>query len=206
MKRTKAIDLAAMRHPVPAVLALAVVSATLAGCGDGRTADIYASLADCRERLGDRAACESMRDRALRKSAQAGPWYAELDDCEAEFGYGRCEWDDDAAGRTARAAPRMAGWIADRKPRDASCPPGYQREDGTCMDASPAYQPTTYGMSGWYTGNGQPLPPAGEGRVRVPDDAFGQSSGRTRTLSRGGFGRMASQAAVRSGSAFRWGS
>lgn len=210
MKRSRGLHLALMRQPVPRLLCVAIAMASLGGCGgdDARPVSLYRSLDECHYRPpGSDAYCAATHDIALRRAGTAAPVYTQLADCEADFGRDGCEDGWDARGRY-RVTPRMHGWIADRKPATITepCPAGYERVEGECVSASPAYQSGGSAYARWYSPDGSDLPRSGEGQVLAKDSVFRDTpKAPGGTLRRGGFGKMAAKAAGAGKSGFGWG-
>lgn len=215
MKRSRHLELALMRQPVPRLLCVAVAMASLGGCGgeqNSRPVSLYRSLDECHYRPpGSDTYCAATQEIALKRAGQSAPVYAQLSDCEADFGRDGCEERWDRRGRYL-VSPRMHGWIADRRavPDTGSCPAGYERVDGECVSASPAYQGSGGGGSyggRWYNPDGSELPRTGEGQVRAEDRVFRDTpKAPGGTLRRGGFGQMAAKASGGGKSGFGWGS
>jgi uncharacterized protein YgiB involved in biofilm formation len=201
MKRTKSINLDRMRKaPVkfklkPIVLSIAAFS--LVGCSDSRKANIYSSIAHCKNEnpsLGN--VCESAYARALEKAAKTSPKYKSKWDCSKDFGNRGCTLYTSPQGKKLYM-PEMAAfalakdWRADEEEHESE--PLY-----TSYNHSSGY----YGS--WTTGDGYSYKKR-YGTTTVRGDTFKPKPTVTKTMSRGGFGSTVAAKSSWGGSSYRGG-
>ncbi|MDT8405959.1 MAG: DUF1190 domain-containing protein [Methylococcales bacterium] len=186
MKRTQSINLARMRKPGTTFLlkplALAVLSATLSGCGDSQEAKIYNSLEDCRRELPDAPEqCEKAYQDALVKARETAPKFNSRNACEAEFGLGMCDTYRNSSGGNW-FMPAMAGFMLGRA-LDNSGSNYYRNQPVFTSRArrSPVYDK-------WVTADGRRYGDTSRRRVLTGNKTFKPKPKVTTTRSRGGFG------------------
>ena len=109
----------------PPILTLGTIAATgmvLYGCGDEAPQDVaFSTPQQCAEAGVDAQICEAEYQQALQKHLQAAPHYANLQECEAAIGEGKCfqaggASGQDTAGQTSGQGsgffvPFMTGYL-----------------------------------------------------------------------------------------------
>lgn len=109
----------------PPILTLGTIAATgmvLYGCGDEAPQDVaFSTPQQCAEAGVDAQICEAEYQQALQKHLQNAPHYANLQECEAAIGEGKCfqaggASGQDAAGQTSGQGsgffvPFMTGYL-----------------------------------------------------------------------------------------------
>ncbi|TLM77713.1 DUF1190 domain-containing protein [Microbulbifer harenosus] len=182
LKRTAAINLDRMRkNPgrnfVLRPIALGIVAA-LMGCSSKEEVKVVASVADCVDQTElDQAQCEAAYQQALQEAERTGPKYDSRQLCEAEFG--NCRQSG------SFFLPLMTGFMVG------------QMLDG--RDRRQYYNPVyryTNPYSGHYdrlmTSDGSVIGRSGKVNYTVPSTATKPKPTVTKTVSRGGFGSVAS--------------
>ncbi|BBM02914.1 DUF1190 domain-containing protein [Microbulbifer sp. GL-2] len=186
MKRTKNINLARMRKGRRASFVLRPlaigVAAALVGCSSDEEIKVVSSVEDCMDNTQlDQAQCEAAYQRALEEAERTGPKYANLSQCETEFGSCR----ETSGGFWM---PLMTGFMVasllDNDRRHYSS--GYY---------NPVYRYSASG-SRYYdrlmTADGKVIGRYGKSSYTVDKSAMDPKPKVTRTVSRGGFGAVAS--------------
>ena len=206
MKRTKQIDLAAMRKTPkrfllkPLTLGVATV---LAGCSSNEEeVRIVGSVDECAQTTSlTQEQCEVAYQQALTEAAQTGPRYSSMGNCEAEFGASRC-------GSTGSFfTPFMTGFLVSEIIDEI----GDFRE----RRYNPVYtynRPFSSYNNRVMLADGTVIGSKGRGKYTVPKSAVTQKMPKvTRTVSRGGFGSVAAAKSSwggnsgRSGRSSSWG-
>jgi len=182
-----------------AVTLVLMGSAGLSGCGDSEIdSAVYQDFAECVQGgLYSQDQCEADYRQALAAHIQTAPAYTNRQDCEAEFGIGRCEAkpaqelglqqaatmnDNNAtqAGGGSFFLPMMAGYMM-----------GSMLSNNNRMAPQALYRPR--GQGSFVNGNGVRVAPAsGAVRLRSSSAAVQAPKTRTTTMARGGFGARAS--------------
>lgn len=185
MKRTKNIDLSQMRKATSPFslkpLALGVM-AVLAGCSPQQEeAKLVSSVADCTANTPmSEQECEAAYQKALIEAERTGPKYSQQSQCEAEFGYNQCN-------RTSSGffTPFMTGFLVSSainqfSNRHYNPVFAYNNSNSRYRNQLMTADGTVIGRNGGRSYNvsketlNKPMPAA------------------TRTVSRGGFGAVAS--------------
>lgn len=198
MKRSKQINLEGMRkelaaRPLLKPLTLAIASITLAACGEKEEqVQIVSSVEDCTANTSlTLAQCEVAYQQALEEAARTGPRYTSQAACEIEFGYDQCN-------RTSQGffMPFMAGYMV----------------SNLLNSASYAYNPVYHYRNGRSSYNdrmmmadGTVLGRAGQRSYSVAQSNLKPKATPTRTVSRGGFGSIASAKSSWGGGKSSWG-
>lgn len=196
MKRTKSINLDAMRKPLGIGIAVAG-STLLSGCSDD--ARVFETVAQCVDVTRCEENCTAAYQQAKQESARTAPQYRRKDDCEYEFGIGECSVID-----TGQVSPRMAGFMM---LEELDCRSGGTGTGGYSHRyfGRSVYSPRSTASPGygrWVTGDGDVLGSRLQSNVSVPGNTFDQAPSYRPTLSRGGFG---STIRTRSSSGGSWG-
>jgi uncharacterized protein YgiB involved in biofilm formation len=172
-KRSRKVALTLM---VPASLVI------LAGCSESATeAAVFDSPEQCAQQY-DRAQCEADYKQAQTMHANVAPRYQTLEQCEADFGVGKCQAPQPNQTQQVTSSsffmPMMMGYLAGQM---------FNSNSGRMSPAQPLYRskddPTTY-----RTGANQPVS-RHTGAVSVPNSKL-QTYSNT-NLRRGGFGSQA---------------
>jgi len=189
MKRTKHINLDMMRkglkkrflqHP----LALGITVATLAGCGNQEEVNVVSSVEECASKTElNLEECEAAYQKAVAEAERTGPKYNSRAQCEAEFGRGQC-----GASRSGSVfMPMMAGFMVG------------QMLSGSNNYGGASYNPV-YRYNRPYsslhnrimTADGTVIGRPGQSSYRVSKSSMKSTPTVPRTVSRGGFGSVAS--------------
>ncbi|WP_191602318.1 DUF1190 domain-containing protein [Marinomonas algicola] len=186
MKRSKSINLDSMRKVKPASplmrpLTLAVASITLAACSSSEEeVKMVSSVEDCTASTTmTQAQCEVAYQQALQEAERTGPKYNSQAACEAEFGYDQCNRSSQGSFFT----PFMAGFLVSNL-----------LDSGRSNRYNPVYH---YSKSGSYkdrimTADGQVIGKSGQRSYKVNPSTLKPKPTVSRTVSRGGFGSVAS--------------
>jgi len=182
IKRTKAINLEHMRKNagrnfVLRPLALGIVAA-LVGCSSKEEVKVVSSVDDCVSNTElDQEQCEAAYQQALREAERTGPKYDSRDLCEVEFGNCR----QSGSFWLPLMTGFMVGQMLDSRDRHYYYNPVYRY---------------TNPYSGHYdrlmTADGSVVGRSGKVNYTVPTSATKPKPTVTRTVSRGGFGSVAS--------------
>ena len=149
------------------------------------------SVDDCQDKTGlSQRECEVAYKNAVAEAQRTGPKYSRRRDCEVEFGYDQC-WRHEQGF----FMPFIAGYLV-----------------SSVLDSRDRYNPVYhYGGSRHYgkimMPNGTIVGRKGADHYSVPRDALTQKPTVTKTISRGGFGSVASAKSHWGGgkSSGRWG-
>lgn len=164
-------------------------SALLIGCGDEPTeALIFMNLEDClKSPEATPAACSTSYRAALAQHEQTAPRYTTQNDCLGEFA--ACQQIQSGGG--SWFIPMMAGFMAARlldQDRDRDYHYGYSSFGGGRYHSQPLYR--TLRDADWSTGDNRSVG-SGWGKVKI-ESSKTWAPKQSKTLSRGGFGSMAS--------------
>jgi uncharacterized protein YgiB involved in biofilm formation len=189
MKRSKHINLDMMRKGskkqfLQRPLALGLAVATLTGCGNQEEVNIVNSVEDCASttelNLGE---CEAAYQKAMAEAERTGPKYNSIAKCEAEFGQGQC-------GSTRRSGifmPMMTGFMIGQMLS------GNNRYGGSSFNPVYRYnRPSSSLHNRIMTADGTVIGKSGQRSYRVNKSTLKPKATTTRTVSRGGFGSVAS--------------
>ncbi|WP_075186905.1 DUF1190 domain-containing protein [Teredinibacter haidensis] len=188
MKRSKNISLDFMRKvsakkiPIVRPLALAIAAITLAGCSSKEDVQVVNSVDDCISRTKLSAEqCEAAYQRALIEAERTGPKYTSQRNCESEFGSGQCRQSNGVF------MPMMAGYmIGSMMSRN-----DYSR--GSIFNPVYRYnRPFSSYNDRLMTADGKVIGRAGQSSYKVGKSNLRAKPSATRTMSRGGFGSVAS--------------
>ncbi|MCV2403177.1 DUF1190 domain-containing protein [Marinomonas sp. C2222] len=183
MKRSKQINIAIMRkelivRPLLKPVALAVASITLVACGNEEDVKVASSVDDCVSKTDlTQEQCEVAYQKALEEAARTAPRYNSLSACGIEFGQRYCHQSPDGF-----FVPYMSGFMVSNAFHH-----GY------------VYNPVFYyrNSRSSYHGrvmlsDGTVIGSAGRSSYKVPKSTLSSKPTPTRTVSRGGFGSVAS--------------
>lgn len=184
MKRTRHIDLGRMRKVAGRGFSMRPlafgVAAALAGCAQKEEVKVVASVEDCSANTSlDEQQCEAAYQRALAEAERTGPKYANREQCESEFT--NCQ-------HTASGfwMPLMAGFMVGSMLNDRDHRYGYY---------NPVYRysrPYSSHYNRIMTADGTVIGKYGKSSYSVDSSAMKPKPTVTRTVSRGGFGSVAS--------------
>ena len=181
MKRSKQIHIDFMRKVsgrtfVLRPLVTAIAAVTLSACGSQEEVTVVASVEECSANTKlSRAECESAYIKAQTEAARTGPKYSSSRTCEAEFGAGQCQ-----PQRGGIFMPLMTGFMVGQLLSN-SYNPVYRYNNRS----SPNYNKVM-------TADGGIIGKSGQRSYRVDSDSVKPKPRTTRTISRGGFGAIAS--------------
>lgn len=182
MKRSKQINLNSMRkvgvtRPLLKPVALAVASITLVACSEPeQEVRIVSSIDDCIENTEFTAEqCDVAYKKALAEAERTAPRYTSRSRCESEFGYNQCY----SSGNDF-FVPFMAGWMVSSLINNTYNPVYQYRGGGS------SYRDRIM------TADGSIIGRAGQQSYRTSKSNLKPKPTVTRTVSRGGFGSVAS--------------
>ena len=186
MKRSRYIDLdkcarQSLSTPLLRPLTLAVASITLAACGQGEEeVKIVSSVEDCTANTTLSAEqCEVAYKKAISEAVRTGPRYSSQRQCEEDFGYNQCV----SPSSSNTFMPMLAGFMIGNllSNRGNSYNPVYQYRN-----------PNSSSRNSLMTADGSIIGRAGKSSYRVSPSELKPKPRVTRTVSRGGFGAVAS--------------
>ncbi|MFT2111270.1 DUF1190 domain-containing protein [Marinomonas sp. 2405UD68-3] len=187
MKRSKYINLDSMRKVKPSFplmrpLTLAVASVTLAACSDStEEVQIVSSVDDCQASTTlTQDQCEVAYQQALIEAERTGPKYNSQAACEAEFGYDQCNRSSQGSFFT----PFMAGFLVSNL-----------LDSGRNRSYNPVYRypkSSSFSKDRIMMADGRVLGNVGQRSYKVDSSNLKPKPTATRTVSRGGFGSVAS--------------
>ena len=157
-------------------LGAAIAAVTLSACGSQEDVALVSSVEECSANTThSRTDCETAYKKAQAEAARTGPKYSNIRNCEAEFGTGQCRQE-----RGGVFMPLMAGFLV-----------------GQVLSNSynPVYRYNNRSSSNYnriMTADGGVIGKAGKSSYRVDSDSLKPKPRTTRTVSRGGFGAVAS--------------
>ncbi len=184
MKRTKHIDLDMMRKGskkgfLQRPLAILAV-ATLTACGNQEEVQVVNSVEECASKTElNLAECEAAYEKAQAEAERTGPKYSSNAQCEEEFGRGQC-------GQSRSGGifmPMMTGFMVG------------QMLSGSSRSYNPVYRynrPNSSMHNRIMTADGKVIGKSGQRSYRVNKSTMKSKPTATRTVSRGGFGAVAS--------------
>ncbi len=189
MKRTKDIDLDLMRKGfrkrfVKGPLALGLAVVTLASCSSQEEVAVVSSPEDCVAKTQlTLVECEAAYQKAQAEAERTGPKYNSNMQCESEFGTGQC--------RQTRSGgffmPMMTGFMIGQMLSGNGSYGG--------SGYNPVYRYNNRSSSQYnriMTADGTVIGKAGQRTYNVDKSTLKAKPTATRTISRGGFGAMAS--------------
>lgn len=184
MKRSQQINIESMRkekpvRPLLRPLSLAIAAITLAACSEKQEqVQVVSSVEDCAASTSlSQSQCEVAYEKALAEAERTGPKYNSQAACEAEFGYSQCN-------RSSQGffMPFMAGYMVSNLLSGGG---GY----------NPVYQYRNSRSSlnnRIMTADGTMIGRAGQSSYKVASSNLKPKPTVSRTVSRGGFGSVAS--------------
>ena len=181
MKRSKHIHIDFMRKTarqsfVMRPLVTAIAAITLSACDSQEDVTVVSSVAECSTNTQlSREECESAYKKAQAEAERTGPKYANNRNCEAEFGLGGCQQHSSGV-----FMPLMTGFMVGQLMSNSYNPVYRYGNQG-----SPNYNHVM-------TADGGVIGKAGQRSYRVDSDSVQPKPKTTRTISRGGFGAIAS--------------
>ncbi len=189
MKRTKHINLDIMRKGskkgfLQRPLAIGLAVATLTACGNQEEVQVVNSVEECASKTElNRAECEAAYQKAQAEAERTGPKYNSNAQCEEEFGPGQC--------RQSRSGgifmPMMAGFMVGQMLS------GNNRYGGSGYNPVYRYnRPNSSMHNRIMTADGTVIGKPGQRSYRVNKSSMKSKPTATRTVSRGGFGSVAS--------------
>ncbi len=185
MKRTKHIDLDLMRKGfkkrfVKGPLVLGVAVATLSSCGGQEEVAVVSSAEECDAKTElNLEECQAAYQKAQAEAERTGPKYNSNTQCESEFGYGQCR----QSHSSGFFMPMMTGFMIS------------QMLSGNSAGYNPVYRYNNRYSSQHnriMTADGTVIGRAGQKSYRVGKSTLKAKPTVTRTISRGGFGSVAS--------------
>jgi len=189
MKRSKHIDLDLMRksskkRAFRGPLAIGIAVTALASCSSQEEVSVVSTPEECVATTGlTLVECQAAYQKAQAEAARTGPKYTSNSQCESEFGGGQCI----RSGSGGFFMPMMTGFMI-----------------GRMMSGSSSYRGSTYNPVYRYSGrsssmnnrimtaDGTVIGKAGQRSYQVNKSAMKSKPTVMRTVSRGGFGAMAS--------------
>lgn len=190
MKRSHFINLDLMRKVKPKFvlrpIALGITASILSACGNNQAeVKVVDSVEDCVSNTSlDLQQCEVAYKNALAEAEKTGPKYRSINACESEFGAGQCVQSQNQS----IFMPLMAGFLInellfdrDRRYYSGHYNPVYRY-----------YRPYSPHHNLMMMADGTSLGKYGKSSYRVSKSATKQKPMVSRTVSRGGFGSVAS--------------
>ncbi|TFG46877.1 MAG: DUF1190 domain-containing protein [Dehalococcoidia bacterium] len=184
MKRTKHINLDMMRKGsekgfLQRPLAIIAIT-TLTACGSQEEVQVVNSVEECASKTElNLAECEAAYEQAQAEAERTGPKYSSTAQCEEEFGRGQC-------GQSRSGGffmPMMTGFMVG------------QMLSGSSRSYNPVYRynrPNSSMHNRIMTADGKVIGKPGQRSYRVNKSTMKSKPTATRTVSRGGFGAVAS--------------
>ena len=133
----------------PQTLALGSIAAAgvgLAGCGDNFEGDYaFNTVQECVEQGVERDICEAEYQTALTEHAQSAPRFTTREECEAEYGVGKCNVVDNVSDNGQQRSffvPFLTGYLVSSAVRDLTSYGAYRsyRAENTSYSSSPIYR------------------------------------------------------------------
>lgn len=184
MKRTKHIDLTHMRKATGSRFVLRPlvigVAAALVGCGSKEEVKVVSSVQDCVDNTQlDESQCEAAYQRALQDAERTGPKYTSRQRCEGEF---------NSCQRTGSGVwmPLMAGFMVGSILNDRN------RSYGSYNPVYHYSRPFSNYNDRLMTADGTVIGRYGKPSYTVDSSVTKPKPTVTKTVSRGGFGSVAS--------------
>jgi len=190
MKRSKFIDLDLMRKMSPKFIvrpiALGVSAAILSACGNSNQEVVFVNnVEDCAVNTElNMEQCEAAYQQAVAEAERTGPKYNSMQMCESEFGAGQCM----SQPNSSFFMPLMAGFLINELlfDRDRRHYSGYY---------NPVYRynrPYSKYHDVMMMADGTTIGKHGKKKFKLGKSATSRKPAITRTVSRGGFGSVAS--------------
>jgi uncharacterized protein YgiB involved in biofilm formation len=169
----------------------------------------FRSVDECRNSGRDAKACQDSYDDALRLHETNAPRFESQNDCERDYGVGKCTTKQALSSSGSMASyfvPALAGFaiakaLSNQQGRLAaqplySCPSYRQQPDGTCYNTSTGRSFFSYFGSGSSSSSGSSWWSSRSSSAYVPSDSFARASSpavvsrgsSVSSVSRGGFG------------------
>lgn len=172
MKRTKQINLAAMRKATSSKSVALAGTLLIAGCGGSQEAAIYSNVEQCiGENPNSHLECEKAYDSAITEAERTAPKYNSQRACEMEFGHNQCT---QSQSNSSWFLPALGGFMV-----------------GRMMGGGYDYgrpSPLFGYRNSWVDANGTSYGSRSNRHINVSKGAFKPKPATARTLSRGGFG------------------
>lgn len=182
MKRSRRISLVLM----------GTATIALAACDDTEQAGVFSSVEECKASgIYTEEHCNSSLDEAKKQHAKVAPKFSTLEDCEAEFGPGRCSSPhgsqavQQGGGSGSFWMPLMMGYLVGKALNNSQ--PLYRPYERP----QTGYSGGSGSWGGWRTGDNVQVSDR-TGAQTVSSSATRASTPKTTTVSRGGFGARAS--------------
>lgn len=185
MKRSKGINLNAMRKKAPQSQTTVALSLALAltGCDSGEESKVFKTLDECIAYAPDKAQeCRQAFNYSLLEAERSGPKYSTIKDCEYEFGEGRCH---QSRSNSSWFVPAIAGFMVARLMDNRPFDPYY---------SSPLYTSHRYGSpmyDHWYSTDGIDYGSSRSRTITTHKSDYTKKPAVSRTIKRGGFGSIA---------------
>lgn len=138
--------------------------------------------------------CEAMREEAAKVAAKEAPRYQALQDCEADYGEGRCVKEEASSGRRSHFSAFVVGWYSSKSrgsgPLFNSKSGGYQTANGSRIGYA--------GAPGKYYASNRALERAKSVPKVKPASAMAKAAGFGRSANAAKFARSGKSSGVRS--------
>lgn len=189
MKRSQFINLDLMRKVKPKFIlrpiALGITAALLSACGNNQEVKIVNSVEDCVSNTSlDLAECEIAYKNALAESEKTSPKYNSVYACESEFGSGQCV----RSQNQSIFMPLMAGFMINELLFNRN----RNSYGGTFNPVYRYNRPYSSYHNSMMLSDGTSIGKYGKSSYNVSKSATKKKPAVTRTVSRGGFGSVAS--------------
>ncbi len=201
MKRTKHISLNNMRKKTRRQqlkpLSLLVSTLLLTSCSSTEQTQVYRDEFDCMEKNpGMQEECKTAFANAQAEAVKTAPKFENRNDCEEMFGRNNCTSYQGSSG-SSWFMPAMAGFLLGR----ALDGPGF----GHYQPMFTSYSYRSPYRDRWITADGRSYGNRMQKNIRTRTDTFKRKPVIAKTLSRGGFGSIASAKSKWGSSRGGWG-
>ncbi len=189
MKRSRSINLASMRKSgflaaLPAKpLAIAIAAITFSACSSNEPAKVFQSVEECvKDGAATEQECQQAYDDALAEARRSGPKYANINDCQSEFGSGRCQQYRGSNGESW-FVPLMAGYVLGSVLNNSG---GYHHYHSAPLYTSYSHRSPFFGQ--WSTVDGNTYGSVRQRQISTNKSTFEPKPAVKKTIRRGGFG------------------
>lgn len=188
MKKSRYIDLGMMRKSVGKIprlrpLAVAIAAVTLSACSSKQEVVVVGNVDECVSNTTlTLEQCEAAYKSAVSEAERTAPKYRSRSACESEFGYSQCR----SSGHSGLFMPLMAGFLVGQMLDNRR---GY---GGTYNPVFHYQRPYSNYNNRIMTADGTVIGRPGRSSYSVGKSSLKPKPRVTRTVSRGGFGSVAS--------------
>lgn len=170
------------------------LAVALIACSSDKKATLVSSVEECTQRTRlDLIECQTQYNKAVKESRQTGPRYSDESSCTSEFQ--QCE-----ELPSGQWIPVMEGFLVPEEEESSSRHHSYYH-----YPVYRYYRPYSSHHNSFMTGNGTVVGDGTTKNLSVPESALSSKRGSARTVSRGGFGAVATAKSRSSSGGFRGG-